>query len=480
MDNKQKCIAIIALMLAVVAVFMSSEPGENGINGTNGTNIVMGTLTFALHNISSDVTEYSSLKMDSVIVADVNKTSRTFTAIPNGQTLLQNWTSLPMGLTLIPAGAVLVHIHALKIDGIAHDDVLNYEIGIVNSTGGNFVSIGLSDPTLPFVSTTEQEFDIEGVMLERTINTTDRMALRLYVNQTGTGALPDITIYMDDLTVSRLVIPAIPIDLRSLINTVGNNTENIDLKVNKTGDIMIGVLNFSIYGFEMSPESALITTYSQFNGTVEPFIEVDANNYLNFINNRLEWTGMVRTSKNYVYHEVGVSSIPNTFNMTWDWNNSRGTIFYSVNFVGVSQQLDDLYHLQTSTSNYIGVAYSGNTNAVSIVEKHGAGAQTASSAISVSENTNYTMNLTVVGTVATMHVYTYQTANDIAGSPVTLTATSQTYRYAFITSNYNDGATGVYSGWIDNMYLQSLPPQYTVWCVKINEAGVLYSTPGQC
>lgn len=256
-NKKGYKIALIALVFAFIAL---SSSGLNGTNGTNGTSSIMGTLTFSLHNISSDVTTYSSLKMDSVIVADVNKTSRTFTAIPNGQTLLQNWTSLPMGLTLIPAGAVLVHIHALKIDGIAHDDTLNYEIGIVNTTGGNFVSIGVSEPTSGLLSTNEQEIDIEGVMLEKIITPTDRMALRLYVNQTGTGALPDITIYMDDLTISRLVIPAIPIDLTSLINNIGNNTADLNLKVNKTGDSMSGDIIFNDYKGIKSTEIGGITS----------------------------------------------------------------------------------------------------------------------------------------------------------------------------------------------------------------------------
>jgi len=50
---------------------------------------------------------------------------------------------------------------------------------------------------------------------------------------------------MDDLTISRLTIPAIPIDLTPLINQVGTNTINIDNKLNKSGDIMTGNLNMS-------------------------------------------------------------------------------------------------------------------------------------------------------------------------------------------------------------------------------------------
>ncbi|MDD5387622.1 MAG: hypothetical protein PHQ22_10555 [Sulfuricurvum sp.] len=288
MDNdKVKKIAVIALMLSMLGLGVSGTI-TNGVNGTNGTSSVLGTLTFALHNTSSDVTAYPSLKMDSIIVADVPKTSRTFIGIGNGQTLLQNWTSLPINLTLIPAGAVLVHIHAIKLDGIAHDDRLNYDIGVVNSTGGNFSSLAISDPTSTFITTTEQEFNIEGVMLERTINMTDRIALRLYVNQTGSGALPDITIYMDDLTISRLVIPAIPIDLTGLINGVGNNTANINLKVNKSGDTMTGNLimprNFSIgisdgtVGFSQNYSGgngqyagllSYDTTYASYMGIVE-------------------------------------------------------------------------------------------------------------------------------------------------------------------------------------------------------------------
>lgn len=238
--KKIAAIAIFALAIALFAFVYSTSITVT--NGTNGTNAVLGTLTFALHNTSSDVTAYTSLTMNSVIVADVPKTYRFINGTTNGDNIIANFTSPAMNLTLIPAGAIAVHIHASKVDGIAHDDSLWFDVGTVNSTGGNFSSMGLSIPSTQLIKTSETEFDLSGVMLERSVNTTDRMLLRIYAHQVGTGGLPDITIYMDDLTVSRLTIPAIPIDLTSLINQVSTNQINIDTKVNKSGDTWTGTM----------------------------------------------------------------------------------------------------------------------------------------------------------------------------------------------------------------------------------------------
>ena len=236
-----------------------------------------GTLTFALHNISSDVTEYSSLKMDSIIIANVNLTQRTYYDIPNGDTIIQNFTSLPMNLTLIPEGVISLHIHASRFDGANHDDIIWFDVGIVNSTGGNFSSIGQSCKCHFVVdgdSTTE--YDIEGVMFERILNLSDRLALRVYITQTGLGTNPDITLYMDDLTVSRLTIPAIPIDLSGLINQVAINKVNIDSKVNKTGDHLTdnlefdndkGIISIPVGGITSSFSVSALHAVMQTNGT---------------------------------------------------------------------------------------------------------------------------------------------------------------------------------------------------------------------
>jgi len=229
-------IALFAVVLALLAFSIGGTPGQSGTNGTNGTSSILGTLTFALHNVS-DVSPY--IKMDSIIVADVPKTQRITASIANGDTLISSWISPSMNLTLIPAGAITMHIHSARFDGINHDDRLWFDVGIVNSTGDNFSSVGISglSEIVP-AGMIETEIDISGVMIQRITNLSDRLVLRLYVNQTGSGTLPDLTIYMDDLTVSRLTIPAIPVDLTSLINQVGINTINLESKVNKSGDFV--------------------------------------------------------------------------------------------------------------------------------------------------------------------------------------------------------------------------------------------------
>jgi hypothetical protein len=302
-----------------------------------------------------------------------------------------------------------------------------------------------------------------------------------------TNSFPSVCLVASNGLYNQLCVTDTTTELINPLNMNGFNITNsptIDNKVNKSGDNMTGVLNFGTYGFEMVYPGIPQIIYSQFNGTGNSaglFTEIDANNYLAFTNNRLEWTNAPRTSKNYVYQDVGVGAIPNTFNMAWDWNNSRGTSYYGVVFVGVSSVVNDLASMQTSNANYVGADYSGNSNTYTIVAKNGPAAQTTSAvSISIVDNTNYTINLTVSETSSVLHVYTYHTTTDIAGSPTTLTLASNTYQYAFIFNNYDDGAIGIHSGWIDNMLLSNIYTPYSIYCVKVNSAGGLYTTAGHC
>jgi len=216
--------------------------GTDGINGTNGTNSVSGGLTFFLHNNSANIS-YSAKVMNQsndFVPLITNLTQN----IVNGNTLLMTWVSPPMNLTLIPAGVHELHIHAAKI-GNQHTDKLYYECGLTNETGDNITILSTSEITLESIipdGNITTEFSLDMGMMDINTNLTDRMIVRLYVNQTGTGATPDIRIEYEDFTNARLVFPATPFTSEQIVGIV---QPLLNTKVNKSGDKMAGNLNMS-------------------------------------------------------------------------------------------------------------------------------------------------------------------------------------------------------------------------------------------
>jgi len=111
-----------------------------------------------------------------------------------------------MGLTFIPHGIHDLHIHGLKIgSGGTHIMKYFYECGYTNSTGGNLTLVQTSDLSSEITTTLPYgEFDIDMLMSDIHLNSTDRMFIRLYVNQTGVGVLPNLQTSFNDLTDSSL------------------------------------------------------------------------------------------------------------------------------------------------------------------------------------------------------------------------------------------------------------------------------------
>jgi len=73
--------------------------------------------------------QYTHIKNGFYNCSRRSKNSARIQITSNGDTLLKNWTSLPMNLTLIPAGAITLHIHAAKYDAVAHDNRLWFDVG---------------------------------------------------------------------------------------------------------------------------------------------------------------------------------------------------------------------------------------------------------------------------------------------------------------------------------------------------------------
>lgn len=282
MDNKTRKIGILAFVFALVAITIavSVPPGQNG---TNGSSLIGSSLTFFLHDDTDSTVSFASKEMRRTFdpaepIEFVNHTN-----LGNGDTLLQNWTSPSMGLVLIPRGVHSLHLHALKIGGGGARVVrIFYKCGIVNSTGGNLSIRGISELSEPITATLPYtEFDLEMLMEDQNINTTDKMLVEVWANQTGSGALPEIQLQFDDLTDSRLTFPTTQIDLTALVNNVSYLQDNVTLlqnnKVNKSGDNLTGSLRFVNNNLGFLSENSLSDVIF-FDDGADSYVAFNANN----------------------------------------------------------------------------------------------------------------------------------------------------------------------------------------------------------
>lgn len=210
---------IIIGLLAIAFISINHQIPDVGTNGFTGNFTVIQTREYYLHddltnntNINnSSYTPYISQIMREGFDPTEPIETTTINNVANGNTTLVNWTSASMNITLMPHGLHTLHIHALKIGtGGSHILRIFYECGTVNSTGGNLSIEGTSEfsqeitTTLPYT-----EIDLDMLMPDVNVNLTDRMIIRVWSNQTGSGNLPNLQLQYDDTTDSRLAFPTL-------------------------------------------------------------------------------------------------------------------------------------------------------------------------------------------------------------------------------------------------------------------------------
>jgi len=276
MEQKNK-IAVIALIFALLA--MVGQVGINGINGTNGTNAAGGEIAYYLHNTSSDIT--NSKVMNASLVPTPLTSYVNVTNVPNGDTLLMNWTTPGMNITSMPAGVHILHITVAKTStGGAHDDYIYYKCASVNSTGALIMSHGDSELSAIFLNGIPLDVDLDLISTNLNFNMSDRMFIQVYVRQTGNGNLPDIQLRFDDLTDSRLTLPSNAFTSQDIINIVHNNTLSDNTKVNKSGDYITGDIYSNAHLF-LSDNNNYMGSYNTLNSTVTTYTFFSNNRFYN-------------------------------------------------------------------------------------------------------------------------------------------------------------------------------------------------------
>jgi len=188
-------------------------------------------LLYILHNDTESEVSYSSKNMNLTRYVNSPVSYLNYSSLPNGDTLLTNWTSPSMNFSFIPQGVHTFHIHALKVGGVSKTVKLFFECGIVTFDGGNQSIRGSSELSTEIL-TDDTDVSISMIMPDQHLNLTDRMIIRVWANQIGGGASSDLQLLFDDLTDSRLTFPVIATDLTSTINSLQSDV--LQLQQNDT------------------------------------------------------------------------------------------------------------------------------------------------------------------------------------------------------------------------------------------------------
>jgi len=235
-EKKILGIAVIGLLIGIAAYSLAGTSTGGGNNYYNNTTSFAGSsITFYLHNDTVTGIAYTSKVMNRTITPTSPERNITYLNLPNGNTFLGNWTSDGINVHLIPSGAHQFHADAYKTGkGGTHVIRLFFKCYMIDPLGNAHLH-GTSELSTEILAGAETEADMDFISMDINTNLTDRMHIEVWANQTGTGNLPDLVLEFDDLTDSRLIIPATQQDITGLFNQ----------KVNKTGDNMTGYLNNS-------------------------------------------------------------------------------------------------------------------------------------------------------------------------------------------------------------------------------------------
>ncbi len=235
-----------------------------GDGNTTWTNLppAGSSISYFFHNYSaSGNLSYSSLSMNRTLNISLPRAYKNVSMITGTPIFIGNWTTDPMGVNFIPFGIHEVHTDAIKIGGSgAHLVRLYYECRIVNETGTILTFNGTSDYS-PEILSTVTEADMDLLMGDMNVNTTDRMLVTLYAIETGGGAEPTVSVMFSDRTDSRLILPGTQIDLTPMVN------------------------NISVLQSEMPTKEPLITgsTLDKFLNGLKQFVSINSSTITDFV-----------------------------------------------------------------------------------------------------------------------------------------------------------------------------------------------------
>lgn len=201
---------------------------------------VNGTLTYYFQNIASAIA--GDKKM--LTAPYTPKTTLSFAALGAGTTVIQNFATDPgfSGLTFIPAGTFIFHVHASQSAG-TKNTTLFAQFWEVSSTGVDIAQIGTNtESTLPL---TGSEVEYELAMVNPNTYTmgsaASRVVCRISAVVDGGGSTPTAAMYVGGTADSHIELPANSVDATSFVPYSGA-TQALDMGAN---GVTASVLNTS-------------------------------------------------------------------------------------------------------------------------------------------------------------------------------------------------------------------------------------------
>ena len=193
--------------------------GSIGINGSQGPQGFQGPMGFqGFPGISSGATYYFNQSQASdvspyrVLTTVPDGPEQTVTAIgvtAGGTRLVQQFLTPQLGFGVIPAGTQRFHFHFLK-DAITHDFETYATIELANSSGIGYGTLFQSGTSLiTYIdAVTPAECTPDLVLSTATINPTDRMIVKVYAKNVGSGT-HNITLYTEGTSYYSFVVTSV-------------------------------------------------------------------------------------------------------------------------------------------------------------------------------------------------------------------------------------------------------------------------------
>jgi hypothetical protein len=153
------------------------------------------------------------------------KITLNYPSVSNGQ-ILQNWTTEPgsPGISFIPAGSYVFHIHASRTGNPASSVSIYGEFWEVNSTGYNLQKIGSSEQS-PALPTIEAEYPLIFVAANTTILNGADSRIMLRVNTTGVSGNVAVNLIFGEEADSHISLPSNTVDASNFVPYTGATTD---------------------------------------------------------------------------------------------------------------------------------------------------------------------------------------------------------------------------------------------------------------
>ena len=182
-----------------------------------------GSLTYYFTNTASSIATY--LQQTSAPFSP--KTTLSYASLPTGTDTLKNWAtnaSVP-GLTFIPAGVYVFHVHALRTGG--GTVTVHCQFWEVGASGVDIAEIGQSEDTPP-LGTGELEYELAYVdgNTYTMASTASRIVARVFAVVSGSS--PTVEIFVGGTADSHISLPSNTVDATNFVPYSGA-TQNLDL-----------------------------------------------------------------------------------------------------------------------------------------------------------------------------------------------------------------------------------------------------------